>query len=60
MNEERVMEIFMAIFLILIMAAFCVAAVSGEFDSDKSDKEKRSKIIIPIQINKHNHVLFPF
>ena len=59
MNEERVMEIFMAIFLILIMAAFCVAVFSGKCNSDKPNKENRSKIIIPFQIDKHNHVLFP-
>ena len=60
MNEERVMEIFMAIFLILMAIAFCVAAVSGELGSDKSGKEHRSKIIVPFRIDKHNHVLLPF
>ena len=60
MNEERVMEIFMAIFLILMAIAFCVAAVSGELGSDKSGKEHRSKIIVPFRIDKHNHVLLRF
>lgn len=59
MSEERVMEIFMAIFFILITIAFCVAAVSGKCNSDKPNKENRSKIIVPFQIDKHNHVLFP-
>ena len=60
MNEEKVMEIFMAIFLILITIAFCVVAISGELSSDKSGKENRSKIIVPFQIDKHNRLLFPF
>jgi len=55
MNEEKVMEIFMVIFLILIMTAFCVAIFSGECDSDKPNEEKRNKIIVPIQMDKHNH-----
>ena len=59
MNEERVIEIFMAIFFILIAIAFCVAALCGKLGSDKPNKENRSKIIIPFQIDKHNHVLFP-
>lgn len=59
MNEERVIEIFMAIFFILIAIAFCVAALGGKLGSDKPNKENRSKIIIPFQIDKHNHVLFP-
>ena len=50
----------MAIFFILIAIAFCVAAISGELGNDKSDKENRSKIIIPFRIDKHNHVLLPF
>ena len=59
MNEERVIEIFMAIFFILIAIAFCVAALSGKLSSDKPNEENRSKIIVPFQIDKHNHVLFP-
>lgn len=59
MNEERVIEIFMAIFFILIAIAVCIAAVSGELGNYKSDKENRSKIIIPFRIDKHNHVLLP-
>ena len=50
------MEIFMAIFLILIMTAFCVAVISGECDSDKPNKEKRNRIIFPIQLDKHNRM----
>lgn len=34
-DEEKVMEIFKAIFIMLIMTAFCVAVISGECDSDK-------------------------
>lgn len=56
MSEEKAMEIFMAIFLILIMTAFCVAVISGECDSDKPDKEKRNRIMFPIQLDKHNHM----
>lgn len=56
MNEEKVMEIFMAIFLILIMTAFCVAIFSGECDSGKPNEEKRNRIIVPIQLDKHNHM----
>ena len=55
MDEEKVMEIFMAIFLILIMTAFCVAIISGECDSDKPNKEKRNKVIVPIQLPKNNY-----
>lgn len=55
MSEEKVMEIFMAIFLILIMTAFCVAVISGKCDSDKPN-EKRGKIMFPIQLDKHNHM----
>lgn len=54
MSEEKVMEIFMAIFLILIMTAFCVAVISGERNSDKPN-EKRGKIIVPIPLNKNNY-----
>lgn len=60
MNEERVMEIFMVIFIILTMTAFCVAIISGECDSDKSNEEKRDRIIIPIQLDKHNHMFISF
>ena len=56
MNEEKVREIFMAIFLILIMTAFCVAIFSGECDSDRHNEEKRNRIIVPIQLDKHNHM----
>ena len=56
MDEEKVREIFIAIFLILIMTAFCVAVISGECDSDKPNEEKRDRIIIPIQLDKHNHM----
>lgn len=59
MSKERVMEIFMAIFFILIAIAVCVAALSGECDSDKPKKEKRSKIIVPIQIDKNTHLFIP-
>lgn len=55
MNEEKVMEIFMTIFIILIMTAFCVAVISGECDSDKPNEEKRNEIIIPIQLDKNNY-----
>lgn len=41
------------------MAAFCIAVFSGKSNSDKPNKENRSKIIVPFQIDKHNHVLFP-
>ena len=54
-DEEKVMEIFMAIFIILIMTAFCVAVISGECDSDKSKEEKRSKVIVPIKLDKNNY-----
>ena len=56
MNEEKIAEIFMAIFLILIMTAFCVAIFSGECDSDRHNEEKRNRIIVPIQLDKHNHM----
>ena len=56
MNEEKVMEIFMAIFIILMMTAFCVAIISGECDSNKPNEEKRNRIIVPIQLDKHNHM----
>ena len=55
MDEEKVMEIFMAIFMILMMTAFCVAVISGECDSDKSNEEKRGKVIVPIQLDKNNY-----
>lgn len=55
MDEEKVMEIFMAIFIILMMTAFCVAIISGECDSDKSNEEKRNRIIVPIQLPKNNY-----
>lgn len=55
MDEEKVMEIFMAIFFILIMTAFCVAVISGECDSDKPNEEKRGKVIVPIQLPKNNY-----
>lgn len=54
-DEEKVMEIFMAIFIILIMTAFCVAVISGECDSDKPKEEKRGKVIVPIQLDKNNY-----
>ena len=60
MDEEKVTEIFMAIFMILMMTAFCVAIISGECDSDKSNEEKRDRIIIPIQLDKHNHMFISF
>lgn len=60
MNEERVMEIFMAIFIILMMTAFCVAIISGECDSDKPNEEKRDRIMFPIQLDKHNHMFIFF
>ena len=60
MNEERVREIFIAIFFILIMTAFCVAIISGECDSDKTNEEKRNRIIVPIQLDKHNHMFISF
>ena len=60
MNEEKVAEIFMAIFIILMMTAFWVAIISGECDSDKSNEEKRDRIIIPIQLDKHNHMIIFF
>ena len=56
MDEEKVREIFIAIFMILMMVAFCVAIISGECDSNKSNEEKRDRIIIPIQLDKHNHM----
>jgi hypothetical protein len=57
MDEEKVAKIFMAIFLILIMIAFCyVAIISGECDSDKPNEEKRGKVIVPIQLDKNNHM----
>ena len=59
MNEEKVMEIFMAIFLILMMAAFCVAVITAECDADKPNKENRNKVIIPIQVNKNTHLFIP-
>lgn len=59
MSEERVMEIFMAIFFILIAIAVCIAALSGEHDSDKPKKEKRNKIIVPIQVDKNTHLFIP-
>lgn len=55
MDEEKVREIFIAIFFILIMTAFCVAIISGECDSDKSNEEKRDRIIVPIQLPKNNY-----
>lgn len=55
-DEEKVMEIFMAIFLILIMTAFCVAIISGECDSDKPKEEKRNRVLVPIQLDKHNQM----
>ena len=59
MSKERVMEIFMAIFFILIAIAFCVAALSGKLSSDKPNKENRSKIIVPFQIDKNTHIFIP-
>lgn len=59
MNEEKVIEIFMAIFFILIAIAFCVAALSGKLSSDKPNEENRSKIIIPFQIDKNTHIFIP-
>ena len=59
MSEEKVMKIFMAIFFILIAIAFCVAALSGKLGSGKSDKENRSKIIVPFQIDKNTHIFIP-
>lgn len=56
MDEEKVMEIFMAIFIILIMTAFCVAIISGECDSDKPNEEKRNRVLVPIQLDKHNQM----
>lgn len=38
------------------MTAFCVAIFSGECDSDKHNEEKRNKVIVPIQLDKHNHM----
>lgn len=55
-DEEKVMEIFMAIFLILIMTAFCVAIIIGECDSDKPNEEKRNRVLVPIQLDKHNQM----
>lgn len=55
-DEEKVMEIFMAIFLILIMTAFCVAVISGECDSDKPNEEKSNRVLVPIQLDKHNQM----
>ena len=55
MSEEKVMEIFIAIFMILMMVAFCVAIISGECDSDKTNEEKRNRIIVPIQLPKNNY-----
>ena len=60
MNEEKVMEIFMAIFIILMMTAFCVAIISGECDSNKPNEEKRNRIIVPIQLDKNNHMFISF
>lgn len=60
MDEEKVREIFIAIFFILIMTAFCVAIISGECDSDKTNEEKRNRIIVPIQLDKHNHMFISF
>ena len=60
MNEEKVAEIFIAIFMILMMTAFCIAIFSGECDSDKPNEEKRDRIIIPIQLDKHNHMFISF
>lgn len=56
MDEEKVMEIFMAIFIILIMTAFCVAVISGECDSYKPNEEKRNRVLVPIQLDKHNQM----
>ena len=56
MDEEKVMEIFMAIFIILMMTALCVAIISGECDSDKPNEGNRNRIIVPIQLDKHNHM----
>ena len=60
MDEEKVMEIFMAIFMILMMTAFCVAIISGECDSNKPNEEKRNRIIVPIQLDKNNHMFISF
>ena len=49
----------MAIFFILIAIAFCVAALSGKLSSDKPNKENRSKIIVPFQIDKNTHIFIP-
>jgi hypothetical protein len=38
-----------------MMTAFCVAIISGECDSDKPNKEKRNKVIVPIQLPKNNY-----
>lgn len=38
------------------MTAFCVAIFSGECDSGKPNEEKRNRIIVPIQLDKHNHM----
>lgn len=56
MDEEKVREIFIAIFMILMMTAFCVAIISGECDSDKHNEGRRNKVIVPIQLDKHNHM----
>ena len=55
MDEEKVTEIFMAIFMIVMMTALCVAIISGECDSDKPNEEKRNRIIVPIQLPKNNY-----
>ena len=55
MDEEKVREIFIAIFFILIMTAFCVAIISGECDSDRHNEEKRNRVIVPIQLPKNNY-----
>ena len=56
MDEENVREIFIAIFMILMMTAFCVAIFCGECDSDKHNEGRRNKVIVPIQLDKHNHM----
>lgn len=60
MDEEKVMEIFMAIIIILSMTAFCVAVISGECCNDKHKEENRDNVIVPIQLDKNNYMFISF
>lgn len=63
MDEEKVMEIFMAIFIVLVMTAFCVAVISGECCNDKpkeENRENRDNVIVPIKLDKNNYMFISF